>query len=64
MPLGAINYIMIACGGLVIAGSYLGMYLERDIDGFFSLFVSPVTLVAAYAWIVFAVLYRKKTDET
>ncbi|NTU87691.1 MAG: hypothetical protein HGB27_00990 [Chlorobiaceae bacterium] len=62
MPLGAINYVMIACGAAVIALSYLGMYLERDVDGFFSLYISPFTLVAAYAWTVFAVLLRRKKE--
>jgi len=62
MPLSAINYIMIACGAGVIAMSYLAMYLERDVDGFFSLCISPLALVAAYAWIVFAVLYRRKKE--
>ena len=60
MPLEAINYIMIAFGALVIAGSYWGMYLERNVDGFFSLFISPVTLIGAYLWIAFGVLYRPK----
>jgi hypothetical protein len=62
MPLGAINYVMIACGAAVIALSYLGMYLERDVDGFFSLYISPFTLVAAYTWTVFAVLLRRKKE--
>ena len=60
MPLCAINYVMIAFGVLVIGASYMGMYLERDVDGFFSLSISPITLVGAYAWIIFALLYRKK----
>ncbi|MEI8185644.1 MAG: hypothetical protein WCG19_03005 [Chlorobiaceae bacterium] len=60
MPLGAINYIMIALGALVIAGSYGVMYLEKEVNGTFALFVSPITLVAAYGWIIFAVLYRSK----
>jgi fatty acid desaturase len=63
MPLAAINYIMIALGALVIAGSYWGMYLERAVDGFFALYVSPVTLVGAYLWIAFAVLYRPKQEK-
>jgi hypothetical protein len=63
MPLGAINYIMIALGVLVITGSYWGMYLEREVDGFFSLYISPVTLVGAYLWIAFAVLYRPKQEK-
>lgn len=60
LPLSAVNYIMIGIGAAVIALSYLGMYLEREVDGFFSLYVSPIALVAAYAWIVLAVLYRRK----
>jgi len=64
MPLEAINYLMIALGALVIAGSYWGMYLEKSVDGIFSLFISPVTLVGAYVWIIFAVLYRPKAQKT
>jgi uncharacterized BrkB/YihY/UPF0761 family membrane protein len=63
MPLGAINYLMIALGALVITGSYWGMYLERSVDGVFALFVSPVTLIGAYAWVAFAVLYRQKPQK-
>jgi len=64
MPLEAINHLMIALGVLVIAGSYLGMYLEKSVDGVFALFISPVTLIGAYVWIIFAVLYRPKTKKT
>lgn len=60
MPLGAINYIMIALGALVIAASYWGMYLEKEVDGIFALFISPVTLIGAYLWVAFGVLYRPK----
>jgi hypothetical protein len=60
MPLEPVNYIMITLGVLVIAASYWGMYLERAVDGVFALFVSPVTLIGSYLWIVFAVLYRPK----
>ena len=58
MPLGAVNYIMIALGALVIAGSYGIMFLEKEVDGFFALFVTPISLVAAYGWIIFAILHR------
>ena len=64
MPLGAVNYIMIALGVLVIAASYGIMFLEKEVDGFFALFVSPISLVAAYGWIIFAVLYRQKHKST
>jgi hypothetical protein len=58
MPLGAVNYIMIALGALVLAGSYGIMFLEKEVDGFFALFISPVALVSAYGWIIFAILHR------
>ncbi len=60
MPLEAVNYIMIALGALVIAASYWGMYLERSVDGVFALFISPVTLIGAYLWVAFGLLYRPK----
>ncbi len=63
MPLEPVNYIMIALGVLVIALSYWGMYLERAVNGVFALFVSPVTLIGSYLWIVFAVLYRPKREK-
>ncbi len=63
MPLEAVNYIMIALGALVIAASYWGMYLEREVDGFFTLFISPVTLIGAYLWVAFGVLYRPNRDK-
>ena len=31
----------------------------REVDGFFTLFISPVTLIGAYVWIAFAVLSRR-----
>ena len=63
MPLRAVNYILIALGVLDIGGSYGIMFLEKDVDGFFALFVSPISLVAAYGWIIFAVLYRPSRKE-
>ncbi len=63
MPLGAVNYIMIALGALVIAASYGIMFLEKKVDGVFALFISPVTLIGAYLWIVYAVLYRPKAQK-
>ncbi len=63
MPLKAINYMMLAFGALVIAGTYLGMYLEREVDGIFALYISPVLLIGSYLWIVFAILYRPKSHK-
>lgn len=58
MPLGAVNYLFIALGALVIALSYTIMYIEQEVDGFFALDIAPFTLVGAYLWILFAIFYR------
>lgn len=58
MPLGALNYLFIAIGTAVIAFSYAGMYLEKAVDGFFSLTVAPVLLVLAYLGILFGIFFR------
>jgi hypothetical protein len=63
MPLGKINYIMIFLGAAVIVLSYAGMYIEKNVDGAFALYVSPVTLLGSYAWIIFALLYRPASQK-
>ncbi|NTU97030.1 MAG: hypothetical protein HGA62_04350 [Chlorobiaceae bacterium] len=63
MPLGKINYLMIILGAAVIATSYGAMYLEKEVDGIFALFISPFTLLGSYAWIIFALLYRPSASK-
>lgn len=58
MPLSRINYLMILLGMAVIVSSYVIMYLEKNVDGVFALYISPVTLLGSYALIAFALLYR------
>ncbi|NEX12617.1 hypothetical protein CR161_09030 [Prosthecochloris sp. ZM] len=60
MPLEKTNYIFLGIGIAIIAFGYSGMALENSVDGLFSLTISPVLLVGAYAWIIFALLYRKQ----
>jgi hypothetical protein len=64
MPLGAANYLFVAIGVAVIALSYAGMYIEKSVDGFFSISVAPFTLVGAYLWVLFAIFYRKKEGKS
>jgi len=63
MPLKRDNYLFLSFGVLGILAGYLMMYLENDVDGFLSLTVSPLLLVASYIWVVFAILYRKPDAE-
>jgi uncharacterized membrane-anchored protein len=63
MPLGAVNYLFIALGAAVIGLSYAFMYLEKQVDGLFSLHIAPFTLVGAYLWVLYAIFYRPKGNK-
>ncbi|NTV03015.1 MAG: DUF3098 domain-containing protein [Chlorobiaceae bacterium] len=64
MPLGTVNYLYIALGAAVIALSYAGMYLEKSVDGIFSLYIAPFTLTGAYLWVLYAIFYRTKEGKS
>jgi len=59
MPLQRENYLFIGIGLIGIVVGYLIMLLDSNVDGFLSLTVSPIILVASYVWIAFALLYKK-----
>ncbi len=59
MPLQRENYIFIGIGLIGIMVGYLIMLFDSQVDGFLSLTVSPIILVASYVWIAFALLYKK-----
>lgn len=63
MPLGATNYLFIALGALVIVLSYAAMYIEKSVDGVFSLYICPFTLVGAYLWVLYSIFYRPKSNK-
>ena len=59
LPLGRENFVIIGVGILVIVGGYLAM-LAGSIEGFLSLVLAPLLLVAGYCVIIpFGILYRK-----
>ncbi|MDW8466372.1 MAG: hypothetical protein RML35_09420 [Chloroherpetonaceae bacterium] len=62
MPLRKENYLYIAIGVAVIIFSYVLMAIDNSVNGFISLTLCPILLIAAYAWIVFAILYQQKSE--
>jgi hypothetical protein len=59
LPLSRENFIIIGVGILVIIGGYLAM-LAGSVEGFLSLVLAPLLLVAGYCVIIpFGILYRK-----
>ncbi|ABB24438.1 conserved hypothetical protein [Pelodictyon luteolum DSM 273] len=60
MPLGRTNYLTIATGAAVIAASFWGMAIERQVDGFFALNIAPFLLIGAYATVAVGILIRPR----
>ncbi len=63
MPLQKENYLFIAIGFAVILLGYLLIGIERDVDGFLSLNVSPILIISGFIWIIYAILYKPKSND-
>src|SRR5690625_7956328 len=57
MVLGKVNYLLLtACVVIIIIGFTL-MRLENEVDGFVSLYISPIILMIGYLGVFIALLY-------
>ncbi len=52
------NYFMLLASVLLIVVGFVAMYLDGKFLGFISLNVSPVVIVAGYAGVIYAILWR------
>jgi hypothetical protein len=64
MPFHARNYLLMVTGlGIVVIG-YAIMAAENEMDGFISLYVSPILLLLGYLEIIYAIIWRPKEEES
>lgn len=56
MIFDAWNYKVMAAGLLLVVAGFTAMYIENKVEGFISLFVSPVVIMAGYVIVIFAIL--------
>ncbi len=59
----AFNYKLIGTAILLIIVGFTAMYLENEINGFISLFVSPIVIMAGYILVVFAIMKHDREEE-
>lgn len=55
------NYKVLAIGLLLIIGGFTAMYIENEVQGFISLYVSPIVIMAGYISVIFAIMKRDKS---
>jgi hypothetical protein len=58
MILRRTNYVILASSVAAIALGYAIMRIENEVDGFLSLYVSPLILIAGYVGVLAAILWR------
>lgn len=57
------NYVLMVIGVLAIVIGYVIMRMENEVDGFISLYIAPVILLAGYLEIIYAILWRPKEKD-
>jgi len=58
------NYMLLLLGIVMIISGYVMMRMENEVEGFISLYVAPLILLAGYLEIIYAVLWRPKPNES
>jgi len=57
------NYtLLFACLALITFG-YVIMRMENEVDGFISLYIAPLILLAGYLGVIYAIMWRPSEKE-
>lgn len=50
------NYKVLALGLILVIVGFSAMYIENEVKGFISLYLSPIVIMAGYASVIVAIL--------
>lgn len=56
---GAWNYKVLGIALLLIVSGFTAMYLENEVNGFISLYIAPILIMAGYVTVIFAIMKNK-----
>ena len=62
MFFSAFNYKLLGIAVLLIVGGFAAMYMENEINGFISLYVSPIVVMAGYVLVIFAITKHDRQE--
>lgn len=54
------NYILMIAGIALVLIGFTGMYIESEMDGFFSLYITPLMVIGGFVTVAVAVLKSDK----
>ena len=56
------NYMLLLIGVLAIVIGYTTMRIENEVDGFISLYLAPLLILGGYLEIIYAILWRPRSE--
>lgn len=56
MLFSAWNYKVLIAGLLLVVVGFTAMYMENEVQGFISLYISPIMIMAGYITVIFAIM--------
>ncbi|MBK97723.1 MAG: hypothetical protein CL672_02900 [Balneola sp.] len=62
MFFSAFNYKLLGIAVLFIVGGFAAMYMENKVNGFISLYVSPIVVMAGYVLVIFAIMKHDRQE--
>lgn len=58
------SYKTLVVGLLMIAAGFAAMYLENEVEGFISLYLSPLTILGGYGVVLYAIMRPDQSKST
>lgn len=62
MFFSAWNYKILGIGLLMVVIGFIAMYLENEVKGFVSLYISPLLIIGGYATVVYAIMEHDRDE--
>ena len=56
MIFSAWNYKILALGFFLVIAGFSAMYLENEVEGIISLYISPIVIMSGYVTVIVAIL--------
>lgn len=64
MIFDAWNYKILAVGLLLVIAGFAAMYLENEVKGIISLYISPIVIMSGYLTVIVAILKHDRGSST
>lgn len=62
MFFSAFNYRLIGIAILLIVSGFTAMYVENEVDGFISLYISPIVILSGFVVVIFAIMKHDRDE--